>query len=72
MIQNARIRKLQHANTLVTKMYRRNTLAIINYLRTHQAFDYWAVQAVAAEKKDPGQRRRDDWLGVNLETPAFR
>lgn len=70
MIQNARIRKLQHANT-VTKMYRRNTLAIINYLRTHQAFDYWAVQAVAAEKKIQASGV-DDWLGVNLETPAFQ
>ena len=68
-IQNARIRKLQHANT-VTKMYRRNTLAILNYLRTHQGFDYWAIQAVAAEKKIQ-KSGVDDWLGVNLETPAF-
>jgi hypothetical protein len=69
MIANARIRKLQHANT-VTKMYRRNTLAILNYLRTHQAFDYWAIQAVEAEKKIQ-QSGVDDWMGVNLETPAF-
>jgi hypothetical protein len=70
MIQNARIRKLQHSNT-VTKMYRRNTLAILNYLRTHQAFDYWAKLAIEAEKKI--QRSGvDDWLGVNLETPAFQ
>jgi hypothetical protein len=41
IIHNARIRKLQHANT-VSKMYRRNTQSIIDYLRTHQAFDYWA------------------------------
>lgn len=68
-IQNARIRKLQHANT-VTKMYRRNTLAIINYLRTHQAFDYWANLAVEAEKKIQ-KSGVDDWLGVNLETPSF-
>jgi hypothetical protein len=69
IIQNSRIRKLQHSNT-VTKMYRRNTLAILNYLRTHQAFDYWAAQAVEAEKKI--QRSGvDDWLGVNLETPSF-
>lgn len=69
MIQNARIRKLQHANT-VAKMYRRNTLAILNYLRTHQGFDYWAQLAVAAEKRIQASGV-DDWLGVNLETPAF-
>lgn len=69
MIQNARIRKLQHANT-VSKMYRRNTQAIIDYLRTHQAFDYWAVQAVAMEKRIKASGV-DDWLGVNLETPSF-
>jgi len=69
IIQNARIRKLQHANT-VAKMYRRNSQAIIDYLRTHQAFDYWANQAVKAEKgiKESGV---DDWLGVNLEKTAF-
>ena len=68
MIQNARIRKLQHANT-VSKMYRRNTQQIVDYLRTHQAFDYWARLAVEAEKqiKSSGV---DDWLGVNLEIPA--
>lgn len=70
MIQNARIRKLQHANT-VAKMYRRNTQQIIDYLRTHQAFDYWALQAVETEKKIQ-QSGVDDWLGVNLETPAFK
>jgi hypothetical protein len=69
MIQNARIRKLQHSNT-VAKMYRRNTQAIIDYLRTHQAFDYWAVQAVESEKRIK-KSGVDDWLGVNLETPAF-
>jgi hypothetical protein len=69
VIQNARIRKLQHANT-VAKMYRRNSQAIIDYLRTHQAFDYWATQAVKAEKgiKESGV---DDWLGVNLEHGSF-
>jgi hypothetical protein len=69
MIQNARIRKLQHANT-VAKMYRRNTQAIVDYLRTHQAFDYWAVQAVGAEKRIKASGV-DDWLGVNLERTAF-
>jgi hypothetical protein len=65
MIQNARIRKLQHANT-VSKMYRRNSQQVIDYLRTHQAFDYWAQAAVKAEKriKESGV---DDWLGVELE-----
>ena len=69
MIANARIRKLQHAST-VSKMYRRNTLAILNYLRTHQAFDYWAKLAVEAEEKIK-KSGVDDWMGVNLETPAF-
>jgi hypothetical protein len=70
MIQNARIRKLQHANT-VAKMYRRNSQQIIDYLRTHQAFDYWATQAVEAEKriKESGI---DDWLGVDLERSPFQ
>ena len=70
MIQNARIRKLQHSNT-VSKMYRRNTQQIIDYLRTHQGFDYWALLAVEAEKKIQ-KSGVDDWLGVNLETPAFQ
>jgi hypothetical protein len=69
MIQNARIRKLQHANT-VGKMYRRNSQQIIDYLRTHQGFDYWAVQAVQAEKRIK-QSGVDDWLGVDLEHGAF-
>jgi hypothetical protein len=69
MIQNARIRKLQHANT-VSKMYRRNTQSIIDYLRTHQGFDYWAIQAVAAETQIKASGV-DDWLGVNLEKTAF-
>jgi hypothetical protein len=68
-IQNARIRKLQHANT-VSKMYRRNTLAIVNYLRTHQAFDYWAGLAVESEKRI-AKSGVDDWMGVNLETSSF-
>jgi hypothetical protein len=69
MIQNARIRKLQHANT-VAKMYRRNSQQVIDYLRTHQAFDYWALQAVQAEKriKESGV---DDWLAVDLERGPF-
>jgi hypothetical protein len=68
-IQNARIRKLQHSLT-VTKLFRRNTQAIIDYMRTHQAFDYWAVQAARIEK---GMKKTgvDDWLGVEFETPAF-
>ena len=39
-------------------------------MRTHQAFDYWAKLAVEAEKRIK-QSGVDDWLGVNLETPAF-
>jgi hypothetical protein len=69
MVQNSRIRKLQHSNT-VSKMYRRNTQQIIDYLRTHQAFEYWAKLAVEAEQKIQASGV-DDWLGVNLNTPAF-
>ena len=69
MIQNARIHKLQHVLT-VTKMYRRNTSALLDYLRTHQAFDYWAKEVAEAEAriKESGV---DDWLGINLEKSAF-
>lgn len=69
IIQNARIRKLQHANT-VARMYRRNTQQIIDYLRTHQAFDYWANLAVEAEKRIE-QSGVDDWLGVDLKNTSF-
>jgi hypothetical protein len=69
MIKNARIRKLQHANT-VAKAYRRNSQQIIDYLRTHQAFDYWALQAVAAEERIK-KSGVDDWLGVDLDHGAF-
>lgn len=69
MIQNARIHKLQHALT-VTHLYRRNTQGLIDYLRTHQAFDYWAIQAASVESliKEKGV---DDWLGINLEKNSF-
>ena len=69
MIQNARIRKLQHSMS-VSKAYRRNTQSVLDYLRTHQGFDYWAVQAAQSEQaiKYSGV---DDWLSINLETPAF-
>jgi hypothetical protein len=70
MIQNARIRKLQHHLT-VSKGYRRNTRAVIDYLRTHQAFDYWAIQAARLEQKLVA-RGTDDWLTINLETPPLR
>jgi hypothetical protein len=69
MIQNARIRKLQHTLT-VSKAYRRNTEAILDYLRTHQGFDYWASAAVEMEKRIKASGV-DDWMGINLETPAF-
>lgn len=69
MIQNCRVRKLHHALT-VSKQYRRNTQSIIDYLRTHQGFDYWAGEAAAAEAgiKKSGV---DDWLGINIETPTL-
>jgi hypothetical protein len=69
MIQNARIRKLQHAYT-VAKMYRRNSQQILDYLRTHQAFDYWAAEAVQAEKRI-AESGVDDWLAIDLEHGAF-
>jgi hypothetical protein len=61
---------LQHAAT-VAKQYRRNTQSIIDYLRTHQAFDYWAVQAAQAEAgiKKSGV---DDWLGIDIENPTMK
>jgi hypothetical protein len=70
MIQNARIRKLQH-HMAVSKGYRRNTRAIIDYLRTHQAFDFWAIQAAREEQKLK-TKGVDDWLTINLETPVAR
>lgn len=69
MIQNARIRKLQHA-LAVTKTYRRNTQSVLDYLRTHQGFDYWAIQVAQAEAQIRASGV-DDWLAINLETPAF-
>jgi hypothetical protein len=69
IIQNARIRKLQHAST-VAKMYRRNTQSILDYLRTHQAFDYWATQAAEVEA-DIQKSGVDDWLGINLDKTAL-
>jgi hypothetical protein len=69
MIQNARIRKLQHALT-VTKMYRRNTQSVLDYLRTHLGFEYWAREAVALEQKLT-QSGVDDYLTIDVETPVF-
>jgi hypothetical protein len=65
IIQNARIRKLQHAIT-VSKQTRRNTRALLDYLRTHQAFDYWAVPA-AQKEETLTQQGVDDWGGIDLE-----
>lgn len=67
MIRNARIRKLQHHFT-VTKLFKRNTQSILDYLRTHLAFDFWAIQAAQREAR----LENDDWLSVDLETPAFK
>lgn len=65
MIQNARIRKLQHALT-ISKQTRRNTQAILDYLRTHQDFDYWATQAAQKEEAIT-EKGIDDWAGIDLE-----
>lgn len=69
MIQNARIRKLQHSFT-VSKQLRRNTRAILDYLRTHQAFDYWALQA-AQKEAVIAAKGIDDWGGIDLEKSAW-
>jgi hypothetical protein len=70
MIQNARIRKLQHALT-VTKTYRRNTQALLDYLRTHQGFDFWAKEAAKVEATI-AQRGADDWLSLSMEIPPWQ
>jgi hypothetical protein len=70
MVQNARIHKLQHALT-VAKINRRNTRAILDYLRTHQAFDYWAIQA-AQKEAAIAQKGIDDWRGLDLETSVWK
>jgi hypothetical protein len=65
MVQNARIHKLQRAHA-VSKAYRRNTQAIVDYLRTHQAFDYWAIQAAQLESRIEALGI-DERLGISLE-----
>jgi hypothetical protein len=67
MIRNARIRKLQHHLT-VTKCFKRNTQAILDYLRTQQGFDFWAIQAAQHEAR----LTDDDWISIDIETPAFQ
>jgi hypothetical protein len=62
MIRNARIRSLQHQLS-VTKVLKRNTQAILDYLRTHQGFDYWALQAAQVEAR----LENDDSLLIDLE-----
>jgi hypothetical protein len=69
MIQNARIHKLQRAHA-VSKAYRRNTQAIVDYLRTHQGFDYWAIQAAQLEAQIKA-KAIDERLGINLEKTAW-
>lgn len=69
MIQNCRIRKLQHSLS-VTKSYRRNTQSILDYLRTHQGFEYWAELAVKAEEQIK-KSGIDDWMGINIEVPTL-
>jgi hypothetical protein len=68
MITNARIRKLQHHHT-VSKVYKRNTQAILDYLRTQQGFDFWAVQAAQREARLLGN---DDWLTIDVDKPPFQ
>lgn len=70
MVQNTRIHKLQHSLT-VSKAGRRNTRALLDYLRTHQAFDYWAIQA-AQKEAIIAQKGIDDWQGIDLEIPVWK
>jgi hypothetical protein len=68
-IQNARIRKLQHALT-VSKVSRHNTSAILDYLRTYQSYDYWAKECAKAESLL--QRKGvDDWQALDLNKTAW-
>jgi hypothetical protein len=69
IIQNARIRKLQHALS-ASKHSRRNTSAILDYLRSHQGFDYWAVKA-AQKEAQIAARGIDDWQ-LDLEASAWK
>jgi len=67
MIRNARIRKLQHHLT-VSKVFKRNTQSVLDYLRTHQGFDFWAIQAAQQEAR----LDNDEWLSIDLETPVLQ
>jgi hypothetical protein len=69
MIQNARIRKLQHALS-ASKHSRRNTSAILDYLRSHQGFDYWAIKA-AQKEAQIAAKGVDDWQ-LDLELSPWK
>jgi hypothetical protein len=69
MVQNARIRKLQHSLSS-SKHSRRNTCAILDYLRSHQGFDYWAIKA--AQKEAQIERMGIDEREVDIETSAWK
>jgi hypothetical protein len=70
MIQNARIRKLQNALT-ITKMQRRNTQSVLDYLRTHQGLDFWAGLCARTERK-LADKAVDEWLGFSSDTPVWK
>jgi hypothetical protein len=69
MVQNARIHKLQHCLT-VSKYNRRNTGAILDYLRTHQGFDYWALLAARTEARI-AEKGVDEQI-FDLDTPVWK
>jgi hypothetical protein len=69
MVQNARIRKLQHSLSS-SKHSRRNTCSILDYLRTHQGFDYWAIKA--AQKEAQIERMGIDEWPLDIETSAWK
>jgi hypothetical protein len=54
----------------VSKHSRRNTQSVLDYLRTHQAFDYWAEQA-ARKESDIATKGVDEWMGLTLEKSAW-
>jgi hypothetical protein len=50
MLENGRLRKL-HRAIRVRSMHRRNTQRLLDYLRTADAYSYWAMEAAEFEKK---------------------
>ena len=69
MIQNARIRKLQHSNT-VSRMYRRNTQQIIDYSENASSVRLLGKVGCGGGKTDQEQRS-GRLAGSQLGNPSF-